>query len=169
MMNPEITVCVTTAPISSLPLPSRSDCGAVLDFFGVVRGEEKGEQIAGLEYEAYQPMAERQIEQIIRALLDQFPCRAVDVVHRIGFIAVGESSIVVRVASPRTMIRQDSIARQLTATRCVALMRTDPCESSARSRLVSVNCHRSVTANALAFSPARGFQPAQITLPCRKS
>ncbi|MFL6537516.1 MAG: molybdenum cofactor biosynthesis protein MoaE [Chthoniobacterales bacterium] len=107
MMNPEITVCVTTAPISSLPLPSRSDCGAVLDFFGVVRGEEKGEQIAGLEYEAYQPMAERQIEQIIRALLDQFPCRAVDVVHRIGFIAVGESSIVVRVASPH---RQEAIA-----------------------------------------------------------
>jgi molybdopterin synthase catalytic subunit len=107
MMNPEITVCVTTAPISSLPLPSRSDCGAVLDFFGVVRGEEKGEQIAGLEYEAYQPMAERQIEQIIRALLDQFPCRAVDVVHRIGFIPVGESSIVVRVASPH---RQEAIA-----------------------------------------------------------
>src|SRR5436305_12163724 len=107
MMDPEITVCVTTAPISSLPLPSRSDCGAVVDFFGVVRADENGEQIAGLEYEAYQPMAERQIEQIIRALLAQFPCRSVDVVHRIGILPVGGSSIALRVGAPH---RQEAIA-----------------------------------------------------------
>ena len=106
-MDAQITVRITTQALSSLPLPSRDDCGAVLDFFGVVRAEENGEQIAGLEYEAYQPMAERQIEQIIRALIREFPCRSIDVIHRIGFIPVGESSIVVRVAAPH---RQEAIA-----------------------------------------------------------
>ena len=106
-MNAEITVRITAERLSSLPLPSRSDCGAVVDFFGVVRAEENGAQIAGLEYEAYQPMAERQIDEIIHALLGQFSCRAVDVVHRIGFIPVGESSIVVRVAASH---RQEAIA-----------------------------------------------------------
>ncbi len=79
----------------------------MLDYFGVVRGEENGAPIAGLEYEAYQPMAERQIEQIIRTLLQEFPCPAVDVVHRIGFIAVGESSIRIRIAAPH---RQEAIS-----------------------------------------------------------
>jgi molybdopterin synthase catalytic subunit len=106
-MDAKITVRITKERLSSFALPSRHDCGAVLDFFGVVRAEENGEQIAGLEYEAYQPMAERQIEQIIGALLREFPCRAVDVIHRIGFIPVGESSILVRVASPH---RQEAIA-----------------------------------------------------------
>ena len=106
-MNAEITAHITTEPLTSFPLPTRTDCGAVVDFFGVVRAEENSEPISGLEYEAYQPMAERQIEQIIRALLDEFPCRAVDVVHRIGFVPVGESSIRIRIAAPH---RQEAIS-----------------------------------------------------------
>lgn len=106
-MNPEINIRITSDPLPSLPLAARDDCGAVLDFFGVVRAEENAERIDGLEYEAYQPMAERQIEQIIRALLHQFPCRAVDVVHRIGFVPVGESSIRIRIAARH---RQEAIS-----------------------------------------------------------
>lgn len=106
-MNAEINVRITTEPLTSFELPTRTDCGAVLDFFGVVRGTEGGEPISGLEYDAYQPMAERQIEAIIRELLQQFPCRAVDVVHRVGFIAVGESSIRIRISAPH---RQEAIS-----------------------------------------------------------
>jgi molybdopterin synthase catalytic subunit len=106
-MNADVTVRITTEPLTSFPLPTRSDCGAIVDFFGAVRADEGGEQIAGLEYEAYQPMAEQQIDNIVRALLSEFPCRAIEVIHRIGFIPVGESSIRIRIAAPH---RQEAIS-----------------------------------------------------------
>ncbi|MFL6583864.1 MAG: molybdenum cofactor biosynthesis protein MoaE, partial [Chthoniobacterales bacterium] len=106
-MEPEIAVRITSEPLPASALPKRDDCGAVVDFFGVVRGEESGESIEGLEYEAYQPMAERQIDQIIRELLTTLPCRTVDVVHRIGFIPAGEPSIAVRIAARH---RQEAIS-----------------------------------------------------------
>jgi molybdopterin synthase catalytic subunit len=106
-MDADITVRITTEPLRSLPLPTRSDSGAVLDFFGVVRGEEDGAAISGLDYEVYQPMAERQIEQIIRALLNDLPCRAIDVIHRVGLVPVGEASIRIRISAPH---RQEAIS-----------------------------------------------------------
>ena len=74
-------------------------CGAVAEFWGIVRGEENGESITALEYEAYRPMAERQMQRIIGELLAEYPCEAVRVIHRIGVIPVGEAAIAVRVAS----------------------------------------------------------------------
>jgi molybdopterin synthase catalytic subunit len=106
-MNAEVRVRITAEPLAPFSLPTREDCGAAVDFFGVVRAEENGEAISGLDYEAYQPMAERQIEAIIRALLDEFACRVVEVTHRIGFVPVGEASIAIRVAASH---RQEAIA-----------------------------------------------------------
>ena len=106
-MQPEITVRITTESLAPFSHAARDDCGAILDFFGVVRAEENGDRISGLEYEAYRPMAERQVEQIIRALLDEFPCRSVEVTHRIGFVPVGESSIAIRIAAPH---REEAIS-----------------------------------------------------------
>jgi molybdopterin synthase catalytic subunit len=106
-MDAKISVTITHEPLATAPAAQRGDCGAVLDFLGVVRGDEHGRQIEGLDYEAYQPMAERQIEQIVRELLNEFPCREIEVVHRIGFVPVGEASIWVRVAASH---RQEAIS-----------------------------------------------------------
>jgi molybdopterin synthase catalytic subunit len=106
-MDAQISVAITREPLATARPAQRDDCGAVLDFLGIVRGDEQGRQIDGLDYEAYQPMAERQIEQIIRELLNEFPCREIDVVHRIGFVPVGEASIWVRIAAPH---RQEAIS-----------------------------------------------------------
>lgn len=75
-------------------------CGAVVEFFGIVRGEENGQPIAALEYEAYQPMAELQMQRVIRELLVEYPCEVVRVIHRIGVVPVGEAAIAVQIASP---------------------------------------------------------------------
>ena len=73
--------------------------GAVVEFVGVVRGEEQGRPIRALEYQAYQPMAGREIERVIRELLAEFPCTSVRVLHRTGVIPVGECAISLQVAA----------------------------------------------------------------------
>lgn len=72
-------------------------CGAIVEFAGLVRGEEEGVAIAGLDYEAYEAMACAEMERIAGELAAVFPCRSVDVMHRLGHVPVGEASIVVRI------------------------------------------------------------------------
>ena len=71
------------------------EAGAVVHFEGRVRAEEHGRAIRALIYEAYQPMAERQMEKILRKLGALHPCLSVRVRHRIGEVRVGEIAIVV--------------------------------------------------------------------------
>lgn len=73
--------------------------GALAEFTGWVRGEENGAGIGGLVYEAYQPMAEREIERIVRELAASLPVAGVKVVHRIGRVPVGEAAIYVAVTA----------------------------------------------------------------------
>jgi molybdopterin synthase catalytic subunit len=75
--------------------------GAVVEFAGVVRGEEGGTAIAALDYEAYETMARSEMEKIARDLAGQFPCESIEVVHRTGRVPVGEASIVVRIEAKR--------------------------------------------------------------------
>jgi molybdopterin synthase catalytic subunit len=69
--------------------------GAVVRFEGRVRGEENGHPIRALVYEAYQPMAERQMEKILRELGAAHPCLTVRVRHRIGEVRVGEIAVAI--------------------------------------------------------------------------
>ena len=71
------------------------DCGALVEFRGVVRNSEDGRAIAALEYEAYDEMAVRVMRRICESLGSVHPCDAVAIVHRIGIIPVGETAIYV--------------------------------------------------------------------------
>ena len=73
--------------------------GAVVEFAGVVRGEEEGAPITTLDYEAYEAMARSEMERIVRELSAQYPCHQVEVTHRIGHVPAGEASILVRIAA----------------------------------------------------------------------
>ena len=81
------------------PRGAEADCGAEAVFRGMVRATENGRPITALEYQAYQPMAEREIRRLIEVLAKRYPCQAVAVRHRIGMIPVGETAIIVRVAA----------------------------------------------------------------------
>ena len=76
-----------------------SRSGGVVRFSGIVRGEEAGKEIEGLVYEAYQPMAEKKIRQILEDLNSKHPFQKAAVLHRIGFVPVGEAAILVEVQS----------------------------------------------------------------------
>ena len=71
------------------------EAGAVVRFEGRVRAAEQGRTIRALVYEAYQPMAEQQIEKILRELRAKHPCLSVRVRHRLGEVPVGDIAVAV--------------------------------------------------------------------------
>jgi molybdopterin synthase catalytic subunit len=71
------------------------EAGAVVRFEGRVRAAEQGRTIRALVYEAYQPMAEQQIEKILREISAKHPCLCVRVRHRVGEVPVGDIAIAV--------------------------------------------------------------------------
>src|SRR4030095_4001559 len=100
MANPVCKTLVTQAPLAAPPLDRQDAMGGAADCWGIVRGLEDGGAIQGIDYEAHHQMAEHQLEQISIEATEQFPLNEVIIHHRIGFIAVGEPSLFVRVCSP---------------------------------------------------------------------
>ncbi|HEX5398379.1 MAG TPA: molybdenum cofactor biosynthesis protein MoaE [Verrucomicrobiae bacterium] len=98
----EIDFQLTSEPIAEniSPPPSSGASGAWLEFRGVVRGDENGQTISALEYEAYPEMAVREIRRILEMLAIKHPCLAAKVIHRVGVIPVGEVAIYVGISSP---------------------------------------------------------------------
>ncbi|MCL4786662.1 MAG: molybdenum cofactor biosynthesis protein MoaE [Verrucomicrobia bacterium] len=74
--------------------------GAVVCFLGVVRGEEDGQTITAIEYEAFQKMAEHQFDLLFEAMAKRWPIESVRLVHRIGAVKVNEPSLWVEVVAP---------------------------------------------------------------------
>ena len=68
------------------------EVGAAVVFEGIVRATGGGRRIEALEYEVYQPMAQRMIESICAALLAHHGLLAISVEHSRGRVAVGERS-----------------------------------------------------------------------------
>jgi len=94
----ETEVIFTDGPI--IPPPQARalrETGAVVEFHGVVRATEGDAQLAGLSYEAYEPMARREFARIFADIGAQHSPQAVCVIHRLGFVPVGEASLYVRV------------------------------------------------------------------------
>ena len=99
MANPVCEVLVTEARLNAPENQVDAAAGAAVDFWGIVRGSEDGHQIEGIEYEAHREMSEHQLRQIAQQAIETFALELIVVHHRIGFIAAGESSLFMRVAS----------------------------------------------------------------------
>ena len=74
--------------------------GATVLFVGTVRDVNDDSAVSGLDYSAYQGMAERELESIAREAADRWHTADVVVEHRIGSLALGEASVVIAVAHP---------------------------------------------------------------------
>ena len=77
----------------------RPEDGAAVVFEGVVRNHTRGRQSLYLDYEAYVEMALQQMEDLAAQALGQFAVRDVALVHRLGRLAIGETSVLVVVLS----------------------------------------------------------------------
>src|SRR5438132_14113066 len=87
----------TAAEIASVSAALGGRAGAVVTFTGVCRDE--GGRLAALELEHYPGMAEAEIARIVNEAAQRWPLMAVNVVHRHGRIAVGETIVLVATAS----------------------------------------------------------------------
>jgi molybdopterin converting factor subunit 1 len=77
----------------------RGEDGAAVMFEGVVRNQTRGRCTLYLDYEAYEAMALRQMEELAGQALKQFQIREVALVHRLGRLEIGETSVLIVVAS----------------------------------------------------------------------
>ena len=94
---------VTREPIdpSSLLSEARRDGdGGLTLFVGVVRDHADGRSVTAMEYEAYEPMAEAEMERIEADLAARFPAVRLVMRHRVGRLLVGEVAVVVAASAP---------------------------------------------------------------------
>ena len=74
--------------------------GAVVTFLGTTRDNFQGKRVVTLEYEAFEEMAIRKMEEIREEIQTEFAIEDVSIAHRIGAVPIGQISLVVAVASP---------------------------------------------------------------------
>jgi molybdopterin synthase catalytic subunit len=73
--------------------------GAAVVFEGVVRNHTRGRRTLYLDYEAYEEMALKQMKELVQQALAEFKIRDAAIVHRLGRLEIGETSVLVVVAS----------------------------------------------------------------------
>lgn len=78
---------------------SSNGSGAVVTFDGTIRDNARGKQVLHLYYEAFPEMAVKEIEKIYDEAMQRWPLQRMAIVHRIGRMEIGESSVFIAVSS----------------------------------------------------------------------
>jgi MoaE-MoaD fusion protein len=76
------------------------ECGATVTLDGYVRQWTKGRETLYLVYEAYEPMALSEMQKLGAAVREQFDIAYIGIVHRLGRMEIGETSVVISVGAP---------------------------------------------------------------------
>ena len=103
MPTPLLHVGLQAGPVAPADLPwdELTACGAEAQFVGRTRAQTHPEHgaLLALDYEAYEPMAARLLEQFAREAAARHGAQAVRVLHSLGAVPVGAASVVIQVAS----------------------------------------------------------------------
>lgn len=73
--------------------------GAVSSFLGIVRDRNMNRRVTHLEYEAYEPLAVKALQQICAEAAERWPGARLAIHHRVGRLAIGEASVAIAAAS----------------------------------------------------------------------
>lgn len=84
--------------------------GAVVTFLGSTRDFTGDRRVLHLEYEAYRPMADKQLARVVEEIADRWGGADAAIAHRLGRLEIGELSLVVAVASPHRKEAFDACA-----------------------------------------------------------
>ncbi|MAA78494.1 MAG: molybdenum cofactor biosynthesis protein MoaE [Deltaproteobacteria bacterium] len=76
------------------------EAGAILIFEGTTRNSFEGKKVLELRYEAYEEMARKELQSLVHSLESEHPTSRVAIVHRLGIVEVGETSVVIAVSAP---------------------------------------------------------------------
>ncbi len=94
---------VTQDPIDITSVARRvvpPECGATVTLDGYVRKFTKGRETLHLFYEAYEPMALKEMQKLVERAKSDFAISHAGIVHRLGKLEIGETSVVISVAAP---------------------------------------------------------------------
>ena len=99
---------ITRDQINKIDLETRllsGAAGAIVTFDGVVREQTKGRRVVTLQYEAYTPMAIKEMQKVGAEIRERWPeVLNIGIIHRFGELKVTESSIVIVVTSPHRRV-----------------------------------------------------------------
>ena len=76
------------------------ESGAIATFTGTTRDTNNGRNVERLEYEAYADMAVAEFEKIAARVRERWDVRGVAIVHRVGVVPIGETSVAIAVSAP---------------------------------------------------------------------
>ena len=94
---------------STIARIERDEAGAILTFAGTVRNRHRGRDVIAIDYHAYESMAARELEKLEREIESRWPEIRAAIVHRIGYLELGEASVLIAVSSPhRTQAYESS-------------------------------------------------------------
>ena len=94
---------LTTEPLNVGEIARRvvpPECGATVTLDGYVRKFTKRRETLYLVYEAYEPMALKEMQKLITQSKEQFEVSNIGIVHRLGELQIGETSVVISVSAP---------------------------------------------------------------------
>ena len=74
--------------------------GAVLIFEGTTRDNFESKKVLELRYEAYEDMARKELSNLRDTLIQEHPKARVSIVHRLGVVGIGETSVAIAVSAP---------------------------------------------------------------------
>lgn len=74
--------------------------GAGILFVGTVRDVNDGRAVTGIEYKAYRPMAERELDRIVREATEQYATNAIVAEHRVGVLGLEDISVAIAIGHP---------------------------------------------------------------------
>ena len=94
-----VTVVIIEGPLIVLPQWAPGRAGARLEFEGIVREQEGDGTVSSLQYEAYEPMAQTQLEQLGKELVSRHGLIGMYIEHSKGIVPVGLCSFRLRIAA----------------------------------------------------------------------
>ena len=78
-----------------------SGCGAIVSFTGITRGEDDGEEVLRLEFDAWQDKLSETLHSLAEQAIDRFGLKSVAMAHRTGSVGPSENIVAIHVASPQ--------------------------------------------------------------------
>lgn len=74
-------------------------CGAVTSFIGTVRNNNQGKDVLHLDFEAFEPMAVKELRKIAEEAQGRWDIQKLIVIHRLGKVSIGEEAVVIVVST----------------------------------------------------------------------
>uniref|UniRef100_A0A2R5LJ38 Molybdopterin synthase catalytic subunit n=1 Tax=Ornithodoros turicata TaxID=34597 RepID=A0A2R5LJ38_9ACAR len=86
-----------------------AESGAISVFIGTTRNHFQGKKVEKLSYEAYDPMALREMRRLCSLIREQWTVKNIAIIHRLGEVPIGEASVVIAVSAEHRQEPLDAV------------------------------------------------------------